>query len=357
MGFDSKKKIVGEGDVCIVFMGHDSMLSVQVKADEITQTKFGAIKHNKLIGHHYGTKFDCTKGWVYILNPTPELWTITLPHRTQILYAADISMITHQLELKPGSKVCECGTGSGSLSHAILRTISPNGFLHTVEFHEDRSIKARNEFTRHDFGNNVQVHHRDLLADGFPVENYADAIFLDLPRPDQAIHHAAAALKKTGGRLCSFSPCIEQVQRTCEKLHEVNSGFSEIETIEIVQRSHNVKRVNIAITNLGSSKDGDDGDTGSYDQTERLPVGEVILRTDASASDRGLPSKRSRMSDSKRQDNGDNNSKPPPPAVTKYAFSCRTCVSPREIYGHTGYLTFASYRAPTSSLVGDKTNL
>ena len=60
MSFDSKKKVVEEGDVCIVFMGHDSMLSVQVKTDDITQTKFGAIKHNQLIGHKYGTKFHCS---------------------------------------------------------------------------------------------------------------------------------------------------------------------------------------------------------------------------------------------------------------------------------------------------------
>lgn len=343
MGFDSKKKCVEQGDVCIVFMGHDSMLSLEVKSDEITQTKFGAIKHNELLGHQYGTKFQSSKGWVYILNPTPELWTITLPHRTQILYAADISMITHQLELKPGSLVCECGTGSGSLSHAMLRTIAPNGFLHTVEFHEERAAKARSEFTRHDFAKNVEVHHRDVIANGFPVENYADAVFLDLPRPDQAIHHAASALKKTGGRLCSFSPCIEQVQRTCEKLNEADSGFSEIETIEIVQRSHNVKRVNIALANLGSMKGIMNDDLSKYDKCESLSVGEVILRTDASVNDRGLPTKRQKMSDPNKQVESDEKGKTPP-AITKYAFSCRTCVSPKEIYGHTGYLTFASYR-------------
>ena len=49
------------------------------------------------------------KGWVVVLHPTPELWTLSLPHRTQILYSTDISLITMQLELRPGSTVCECG--------------------------------------------------------------------------------------------------------------------------------------------------------------------------------------------------------------------------------------------------------
>ena len=145
------------------------------------------------------------------------------------------------------------------------------------------------------------------------------------------------------------------MQRTCEKLNEVNSGFSEIETIEIVQRSHNVKRVNVAIANLGSLEDEDDNNLIYNDKAEKLPVGEVILRSDASANDRGLPSKRSRMNDPKKERNGVENVNTPP-AVTKYAFSCRTCVSPRDIYGHTGYLTFATYRAPaTCLLVQDET--
>ena len=31
------------------------------------------------------------KGWVILLAPNPELWTLVLRHRTQILYIADIS--------------------------------------------------------------------------------------------------------------------------------------------------------------------------------------------------------------------------------------------------------------------------
>ena len=49
------------------------------------------------------------KGWVYLLHPTPELWTVNLRHRTQILYTTDISMVILQLALKPGSVVIESG--------------------------------------------------------------------------------------------------------------------------------------------------------------------------------------------------------------------------------------------------------
>lgn len=48
-----------------------------------------------------------------------------------------------QLEIGPGSVVCEAGTGSGSLSHAILRAIGPTGKLHTFDFHKER-VKVAN---------------------------------------------------------------------------------------------------------------------------------------------------------------------------------------------------------------------
>lgn len=39
-----------------------------------------------------------------------------LPHRTQILYIADISFISAYLELKPGVRMIESGKGSVLLS-------------------------------------------------------------------------------------------------------------------------------------------------------------------------------------------------------------------------------------------------
>lgn len=58
------------------------------------------------MGKVYGSKVISNKGqgFVYLLAPTPELWSLVLRHRTQILYAADISLITSYLELSPGCK-------------------------------------------------------------------------------------------------------------------------------------------------------------------------------------------------------------------------------------------------------------
>jgi tRNA (adenine57-N1/adenine58-N1)-methyltransferase len=59
---------------------------------------------------------------------------------------------------------------------------------------------------------NVTVIHRDTCGEGFlPLNsefelNHIDAVFLDVPRPWEAIVHAKKVLAKSG-RICCFSPC------------------------------------------------------------------------------------------------------------------------------------------------------
>lgn len=90
------------------------------------------------------------------------------------------------------------GTGSGSLSHAILRTIAPTGHLHTVEFHQQRAEKAAEEFKEHRVDHLVTVRNQDVCQDGFGVSGVADAVFLDIPSPWEAVKHAKTAMKRQG---------------------------------------------------------------------------------------------------------------------------------------------------------------
>jgi hypothetical protein len=73
--------------------------------------KFGNYRQADFVGIPYGSKVGSRngKGFVHLLRPTPELWTMALPHRTQILYLADIAFVTSWLDIKPGSLVIEAG--------------------------------------------------------------------------------------------------------------------------------------------------------------------------------------------------------------------------------------------------------
>lgn len=231
---------IEEGDLVIIYERHDSMKAIKVKKGAELQNKFGVFKHSDWIGKPFGCKALNSKGkFVYLLAPTPELWTLVLNHRTQILYIADISFVVMFLEIVPGCLVLESGTGSGSLTTSLARAVAPTGHVHTFDFHEQRASLAREDFEKNGLSKLVTVTVRDVQGEGFPNEftNAADSVFLDLPQPWLALPSVAKMLKPDGV-VCSFSPCIEQVQRSCETLR---SNFTDIRTFEILLRTYDIK--------------------------------------------------------------------------------------------------------------------
>ncbi|CAG4955261.1 unnamed protein product [Parnassius apollo] len=263
MSFRNYKEKIDEGDIVILYLSNN-LYALDVRpeikntkgdmVENVYQTPFGALKVRNLIGADYGSRVELSKGWGHVLQPTPELWSLTLPHRTQIIYTPDISMILLQLDLIPGSVVVEAGTGSGSLTHALIRRVRPHGHVYTFDFHEHRAKIAREEFNEHGLADFVTTQHRDVLAEGFgeDLKAKADAVFLDLPKPWDGVTHAVAAIKEQGGRFCSFSPCIEQVQRTCLALKE--HGFQDISTMEVLQNELKVTRRNVPVRDLSFLK-------------------------------------------------------------------------------------------------------
>lgn len=243
---------IREGDLVIVYERHDHMKAVKVTEGSVLQNRFGVFKHSDWIGKPFGSKvFSHKKGFVYLLAPTPELWTLVLSHRTQILYIADISFVVMYLEIVPGCVVLESGTGSGSLTTSLARAVAPMGHVYTFDFHEQRAASAREDFEKTGVNKLVTVGVRDIQGEGFPNElsGKADAVFLDLPQPWLAIPSAGNMLKQDGV-LCSFSPCIEQVQRSCEAL---GLKFTDIRTFEILLRTYEVKEVK---AELGKGDEG-----------------------------------------------------------------------------------------------------
>lgn len=91
-------------------------------------------RHSDIVGVSYGSKLASRngRGFIHVLRPTPELWTLALPHRTQILYHADISYIVMWLGIKPGSVVVEAGGFFGSFIFPCSSARDCEGLLYTV---------------------------------------------------------------------------------------------------------------------------------------------------------------------------------------------------------------------------------
>ncbi|KAG9723530.1 putative tRNA methyltransferase subunit GCD14, partial [Aureobasidium melanogenum] len=151
------------GSLAILHLKRDQLIPVVLKstADDgyaegaVTNTRFGSFPHSTLKDVPWGTQVRASKvdtgsrgrggakrkiddtepkeaiqagtGFVHLLPPTPESWTISLPHRTQVVYTPDASYILQRLQVRPGQTIIEAGAGSGSFTHASARAVF-NGY-------------------------------------------------------------------------------------------------------------------------------------------------------------------------------------------------------------------------------------
>lgn len=144
----SFNRTIAYGDLVIVYEKPEIMQPIIVTPDGELHNRYGVFKHSDWVGKPFGSRVSSCKGvqgYVYVLAATPELWTLCLQHRTQILYLADISLVIMYLEIVPGCLVLESGTGTGSFTTSIARSVAPNGHVYTFDFHQQRAQSARFE--------------------------------------------------------------------------------------------------------------------------------------------------------------------------------------------------------------------
>lgn len=271
MSFFDNRVAISNGDLILAWMNRSNIRPIVIKSGETFHTQYGSFAHDTIIGKPFGSQIPGQggRGFIHVLAPTPELWSLSLRHRTQIVYTPDASYIVQRLKIRPGSRVLEAGTGSGSFTHALARTISTSGQLFTFEFHGPRYEEALKEIKEHKLDENTVITHRDVCMEGFSnpfiynshnpnavkkillekagqsiesdeipdeqvqdINLQANAVFLDLPSPWLAIPHLSKVLDDSKeAHICCFSPCIEQVSRTVETLKK--EGWRGIEMVEV----------------------------------------------------------------------------------------------------------------------------
>ena len=311
----------------------DQPWGTQVLASVVDTGSRGKSKKRKRDGKDEGTETPTTdatetkkdivkaatasSGFAHLIPPTPETWTLSLPHRTQVVYTPDYSYILQRLRVRPGDHLIEAGAGSGSFTHAAVRCVyngapgmedtsyaaadmeeelnavgtvpqkrkrkARHGGVYSFEYHEPRAKQLHAEIVEHGLDPVVTVTHRDVYGDGFNLPDStspeADAVFLDLPAPWQALKHltrtplSAATVRAVTSdpstpaepsdpkpfvsplnprkaiRICTFSPCIEQVTKTVAALRTL--GWVEIDMVEIQAKRLEVRRERVGLAEEG----------------------------------------------------------------------------------------------------------
>lgn len=194
----------------------------------------GTVQHDDIIGRPVGRVVRSHNGNAFlVLSPSIHDLSMNVRRATQIVYPKDIGYILVKLNIVPGTRVVEAGTGSGALATALARYVSPGGRVYSYEMREDMLRLAAKNLALAGVDDVVDLKQRDI-AQGFDEQD-VDVVFLDVRAPWEYLPQTVAALCD-GGFFGAIVPTANQV---IDLLAGLKSGpWADIEVSEILLRMY-----------------------------------------------------------------------------------------------------------------------
>lgn len=148
----------------------------------------------------------------------------------QIPLLKDIGFIIAELGLGKDSIIIEGGSGSGGVACFLANIVKK---VYSFEIKQENIDIVKKNIENLEL-NNVEVINKSMYED-LNLKD-ADAVFLDLPEPWNAIEPSEKAMK-VGAFLVSYSPNLTSVSEFVNKL----TNFSIIKTVEIIEQQWDVQ--------------------------------------------------------------------------------------------------------------------
>jgi tRNA (adenine57-N1/adenine58-N1)-methyltransferase len=232
------------GDLALVIDRRGRRYLFTLEPDVSFHTHLGPLPHDAIIGHEEGSIAETTLGHRFrVLRPGLADFVLKMPRGAQVVYPKDLGPILVEADIFPGARVLEAGTGSGSLTLALLRAVGPKGTVHTFDVREDFHAKAVANIERFvgadpNYGT-LDARLGDVYADVIDVE--VDRVVFDLTEPWRALANVERWLRP-GGFFCSYLPTVPQVQNLVNAL---KSGWAMVRTFETIQRGWTVDGLSV----------------------------------------------------------------------------------------------------------------
>ncbi|MDR5683506.1 MAG: tRNA (adenine-N1)-methyltransferase [Armatimonadota bacterium] len=226
------------GDLVLLIDRRRRSYPITLQAGKVQDLR-GRLAHDDLIGRDEGTFVRTSAGERFLaVRPTLADYVLEMPRGATIVYPKDLAQILMAADVYPGATVVEAGTGSGSLTMALLRAVGPQGKVFTYDVRADfqrRALRNVEAFLGPQDRLVARIHD---VYEGIP-DAPAERIILDLPEPWRVVEHAAATLP-AGGIFASYVPTVLQAHRTSEALR-ASGAFALIETTETLVRPWNLE--------------------------------------------------------------------------------------------------------------------
>ncbi|HOT91716.1 MAG TPA: tRNA (adenine-N1)-methyltransferase [Anaerolineae bacterium] len=220
---------VQPGDIVLLVGKDRKEFIISVEPGREHQTHHGVLPHDVIIGKRWGETVTTHLGYAYlILPPSLEQLVRSIRRATQIVYPKEIGYLLMKMNIGPGTRVIEAGTGSGGLTLALARMVMPHGHVYSYEVRPETQALAQKNLAALGLLPYVTLKLRDV-AEGFD-ERGVDAVFLDVREPWDYLHHVHAALKG-GGFFGSLLPTTNQVAALLRHLQQPTFGYIEVEEL------------------------------------------------------------------------------------------------------------------------------
>jgi tRNA (adenine57-N1/adenine58-N1)-methyltransferase len=223
---DQNKTTAEIGDLVQIVSSTKKMYFFRLAPGGQLQIHRGVIYHDDLVGKPWGSQVYTHIGSPhYLLQPSLADLLREIKRNTQIIYPKDLGFILVTLNIGPGTRVIEAGTGSGALTTALAWAVGAEGRVISYEMREEMQNLAIKNLKRVGLEERVNFKLRDI-AGGFDESN-VDALFLDVPAPHDYIAQAREALRP-GGYFGSILPTTNQVSDLLTALHRHDFAFVDV---------------------------------------------------------------------------------------------------------------------------------
>jgi tRNA (adenine57-N1/adenine58-N1)-methyltransferase len=219
----------------VLLLGKDGKrFLVRLSPGEELHTHRGFFKHDDIVGQPFGAELASHLGFpFYLLRPSIHDLIMNIKRESQIIYPKESGYALLKMNLMPGARVVEAGTGSGAMTIALVRGVMPSGKVYSYDRRQDMIDLARRNLSKLSLLEYVELKCRGI-SEGFD-EREVDALFMDVREPHHYLSQVREALAP-GGFFGALVPTTNQVSALLERL-EIG-GFVDLEVSEILVRHY-----------------------------------------------------------------------------------------------------------------------
>jgi tRNA (adenine57-N1/adenine58-N1)-methyltransferase catalytic subunit len=232
------------GDLALLVDRRGRRYLITLKEGDVFHSHHGLLPHDEIIGSEESAFVESSLGRRFrAFRPTLAEFVLKMPRGAQVVYPKDIGPILTETDIFPGARVLEAGTGSGSLTLALLRAVGPKGTVYSFDIREDFQSKAIKNVERYAGGDpnygTLVTRIGDLYDDVIDVE--VDRVVFDLTEPWRALENVNRCLRP-GGILCAYLPTVPQLQNLVGAL---DRGWTMVRAFETMQRGWTVDGLSV----------------------------------------------------------------------------------------------------------------